>query len=63
MLKSAPPIFLNIFINIGNLGNLVLTFELKNDILANNLMRTKGNTSASKGAPASIDLGVETLIL
>ena len=63
MLKSAPPVFLNILVNIDNLGNLVLTFELKNDILGNNLMRTKGNTSASKRAPASIDLGVETLIL
>jgi hypothetical protein len=48
---------------MGTLGNLALTFELKNDILGNNLMRTQGNTSASKGAPAGIDLGVETLIL
>jgi len=63
MLKSAPPVFFIFFVNMGSLGNLVLTFELENDILGNNLMRTKGNTSASKGAPASIDLGVETLIL
>ena len=36
MLKSAPPVFLNIFVNMGDLGNLSLTFELKNDTLVNN---------------------------
>jgi len=36
MLQSAPPVFLNIFVNMGDLGNLPLTFELKNDTLVNN---------------------------
>ena len=39
MLQSAPPVFLNIFANMGDMGNLPLTFELKNDKLGNNLMR------------------------
>lgn len=41
MLKSAPPVFLNIFVNMGNVGNLSLTFELKNDTLGKSLMRTQ----------------------
>lgn len=64
MLKSTPPVFLNIFVNMGNLGNLPLTFKLKNDTLVNNLMRTKvRKTSASERAPASIDCRMEILIL
>jgi len=30
--------FLNIFVNMGGLGNLSLTFELKNDTLGKSLM-------------------------
>lgn len=41
MLKSAPPVFLNIFVDMGYLGNLPLTFKLENDTLGNSLMRTK----------------------
>jgi hypothetical protein len=38
--KSAPPVFLNLFVNMSDLGNLRLTFKQKNDTLGNRLMRT-----------------------
>ena len=37
--KSAPPVF-KLFVNMGDLGNLYLTFKLKNDTLGHSLMRT-----------------------